>query len=325
MIIRRAQGKDKEEILALIYGLNKNDYLCETWPLWMSEPDNLQLVAIVKDQIAGCVHGRMTAGSDAWAQGMRVRADFRRRGIATSLLSALENELYMLGAETVFAVIGRFNQPSLSTVAKLEWEIALPVVRRSLNNETLHLIAKDRSTKTPRMRSIAGRQSILLSSPPRKNRGPGGNHSYPSFLSADILGLSRITRVSGALASRKATAFFGRIYSSMTDEFLSEALAKNLLRINEYPPAVAFLDQQTDENKELWVIALSGYLSGLTPLLHSLAAEAAKGDLPLVVDSPADPDMQILLDCLGFAPSKKEGQYVVVKKILSRIGQQETG
>jgi hypothetical protein len=53
---------------------------------------------------------------------------------------------------------------------------------------------------------------------------------------------------------------------------------------------------------------------GLIPLLINLALEAGQNELDLVVDSSDDPEIQTLLDNLGFAPAGKDEQFVVVEK-----------
>lgn len=278
-VIRRSRKEDTEEILAMLLEMDSGDYLQKIWPVWMQDADNVQLVDMIDGRIAGCIHGRLSAGQDAWAQGLRVRADLRRRSIATSLLKALEEELRRKGAQTVYATISRFNIPSQSTVGKLNWETVLTVIRRRLK---------------------------MKSQPPEN----------PHWSPLDPKEILKIVHMSGMPASRKAFAFFKRVYFSMTEGFLKEVIAAGLVRANTYPPAVAILDPDPEENKGLWVISLSGQPSGMTFLLINLEAEAARHNLDLIVDSPNDPGIQDVLDALGFAPAGEDGQFVVVKKEL---------
>lgn len=283
-VIRRSRKEDTEKILAMLLEMDSSDYLQKIWPVWMQDADNVQLVAMIDGRIAGCIHGRLSAGQDAWAQGLRVRADLRRRSIATYLITALEEELRRKGAHTVFATISKFNNPSLSTVGKLNWKVALTVIRRRL--------------KTDPQRAADPRRPSL---------------NLPEISRPEIL---RIVRLSGVLASRRAASFFKRIYFSTAEGFLKEAMAAGLVKTNASPAAFAILDPEPAEDKGLWVIALSGPPSGLTPLLINLAEEAARNELDLVVDSPDDPVIQAVLDDLSFAPAGKDGQFVVVKKEL---------
>jgi hypothetical protein len=102
----------------------------------------------------------------------------------------------------------------------------------------------------------------------------------------------------------------------MTEEFLRDALAAGVVKTNASPAAVAILDRSAAADKKLWVTALSGTPSGLGLLLSDLALEAARNELAVVVDSPADPEIQALLDDLGFSPAEKDGQFVVAEKKL---------
>lgn len=284
-VIRRAGVEDTEEILAMLREMDSNDYLQYAWPIWIRDSEAVELVAVVEEgRIAGCIHGRLSNGQNGWAQGLRVRADLRRRGIATSLIANLERELCGKGARTVFATISRFNQPSLATVAKLNWKVVLSVIRRRLDAGSVRSVVKNHSSE---------------------------NRSLP-----DLHEISRIVRQGGILASRRATAFFKRVYFSMTDEFLQGALAAGVVRTNVFPAALAILDPEPAENEGLWVIALSGPVSGLTPLFVNLAAEAARNELDLIVDGSDEPEIQAVLDDLGFATAGKGEQFVVVKKEL---------
>jgi len=283
-VIRHAGIEDTEQILAMVREMNISDYLHEIWPVWVQNTSAVHLVTMVEGRIAGCIHGRLSAGQDAWAQGLRVTTGLRHRGIATSLLTALEEELRRKGARTIFATISRFNHLSLMTVAKLEWEVAFSIIRRRLKIDSLQAAVK----KVP-----CGNQPLL-----------------------DLREISRIVRLSGVLASRRATAFFKRVYFSMTQEFLREALVADVVRTNDFPAAVAILDPDPAEDKGLWVITLSGAPSGMAPLFINLAAEAAQNQIDLIVDSPDDPEIQAVLDDLGFEPAGKDGRFVVVRKEL---------
>jgi N-acetylglutamate synthase-like GNAT family acetyltransferase len=291
-VIRRAGTEDTEEIRAMVREMDSSDYLQETWKVWMQGAETVQLVALVDGRIAGCVHGRFSAGQSAWAQGLRIRTDCRRLGVATSLMTALEEELRREGARTVFATISRFNQPSLATVARRNWKIVLSVIRRRLNSNSPQSVVKNLPLGRPAGEALAHRPSL------------------------DFPEISRVIRPGGFPASRRAATFFRRVYFPMTEEFLREALAAGVVKTNAFPAAVAILDPELSENKELWVIAISGAPSGLALLFTDLALEAAQNEFAFVVDSPDDPEIQALLDDLGFSPAKKDGQFIVAEKKL---------
>jgi N-acetylglutamate synthase-like GNAT family acetyltransferase len=283
-IIRHAGIEDTEKIMAMVREMDTSDYLQEIWPTWVQNKRAVNLVTLVGGHIAACLHGRMSAGQDAWAQGLRVTTGLRRRGIATSLLTALEEELRRKGARNIFATISRFNPLSLATVTKLDWKVAYSIIRRRLK--------MDSSQSAVKILSLENQPSL------------------------DLCEICRIVCLSGVLASRRTTAFFRRMYSTMTEEFLREALATHVVRTNTFPEAVAILNKEPAENRGLWVIALSGAPSGMVPLLINLTAEAGQAELDLVVDSSDDPEIQAVLDDLGFEPAGKDGQFIVVKKEL---------
>jgi N-acetylglutamate synthase-like GNAT family acetyltransferase len=282
-VIRRAGVEDTEKILAMLLEMDSYDYLQHVWPVWIRDSETVELVAMVEGRTAGCIHGRLSNGQDAWLQGLRVRTDFRRRKIATSLITTLEGELCGKGARTVFATISPFNQPSLSTFARLNWKVVFSVVRRRWSAESVLSVVRNRLSED---------RSLL-----------------------NLHEISRLVRQSGILASRRATSFFKRVYFSMTDEFLQEALAASAVRANTLH-AVAILAPELLENKGLWVTALSGTMPALTSLIINLAAEGARDGLDLVVDGSDEAEPRALLDSLGFATAGKDGQFVVVKKEL---------
>jgi N-acetylglutamate synthase-like GNAT family acetyltransferase len=284
-VIRPARHEDTEELMAMLHEMDSGDYLQETWPVWMKGKENLQIVALVGGRIAGCIHGRISAGEDAWAQGIRVSSDLRRRGIATQLIMSLEEELRGKGAKTVFGVISRFNRASLATVAGLKWEIIFPVNRRRLKTVVSGCISD--------------------------SEGKISNRS-----STEISEINRLMCMKGVPASRGAAAFFKRIYFSMTEDFLSASHSSGLLRTNTLPQAVAVLDAEPYKNKEFWVIALAGAVTGLLSIFESMKEEAGRKGLDIIVDSPQDPAVQALLDYIGFMPSGINEQYMVVKKYL---------
>lgn len=284
-VIRPARREDTEELMAMLHEMDSGDYLQETWPVWMKEKENVQIVALVGGRIAGCIHGRISAGEDAWAQGVRVSSDLRRRGIATQLILSLEEELRGNGAKNVFAVISRFNRASLATIAGLNWKIIFPVNRR-------------------RLKSVVSEFTI-------DTEGKISNGS-----SDEISEINKLMCMKGMPASRRAAAFFKRVYFSMTEDFLSASQSSGLLRTNTLPRAFAVLDADPYENEEFWVIALAGAVKGLLSIFESMKAEAGRKGFDIIVDSPREPEVQALLDHLGFMPSGINEQFMVVKKQL---------
>jgi len=278
-LIRWATPNDFDKIKAFCLADNPDDFLPAIWPVWMSGKNTINLVAQVDDTIVGCLYGEILSGHDAWAQGLRVHHKFRAKGLGTDLMVALEKELLQMSAHKIFANIGISNAPSLSTVFKLGWQVEMQVIRRHARPQT-------------------------------------GFDREPGQLSRDSI--ANLIRQHPALASIQKTAYFKRVYFTMNRLCLDQAVNRDAIRISPDGRSYAILDFDTDPAKKIWVTAMAGEQSGILWLIESFVGEAGRSGVELVIDSMDNTAIQLSMDKLDFAPSGKEGMYVVVKKMLKQ-------
>jgi GNAT superfamily N-acetyltransferase len=275
LLIRKATNDDHEGIRDLCRTFKSDDYLPEIWPVWMASKNTVNLVAQIEDIIVGCIYGEILHEHDAWAQGLRVHDQYRKRGIGSTLMVALETELLQMGARSIFANIGVFNEASLATVFKLKWRVASHIIRR-------------------RIRPPAGFYEQL----------------EPFFSNT----LMDVVLNSPVLASLKKTAHFKRVYFSMSRQYVQQAIEKNAVRMAPDGRSFAIVDPDTDGLKRIWMVALFGQIPGIQWLIESFKKDAGRLGFELVVDSTAHVEIQSLMDSLGFDAPEKDGMYMVVQK-----------
>jgi N-acetylglutamate synthase-like GNAT family acetyltransferase len=280
LAIRPAKAEDHESVITLSRKIDPEDYLPVAWPLWMKRDNAVNLVAQVDDQIIGCVHGEIIAPSEAWEQGIRVHPEMRRLGVATGLLARLQEALWSLGARRIFGTVSRSNEPSLALFSRLGRPIVSRISRRKAR----------------------GRVGSLSSS------------SIPPVSDEEVLELLHQNPV---LASRRELSHFKRAYFSLTGDFLVRMLELGRVRISYDRRSFALLDLDARESAEtLWVVALAGETASLEGLLKNVLIEAGALHKGVLVESPERPDLQAMLDELGFDPPEKDGRYVVIQKTL---------
>jgi GNAT superfamily N-acetyltransferase len=277
LLIRKATNDDHNGIRELCRTFKSDDYLPEIWPVWMASKNTVNLVAQIEDVIVGCVYGEILHEHDAWAQGLRVHGQYRKKGIGSTLMGALENELLRMGARSIFANIGVFNEGSLATVFKRKWCVASHIIRRRI-------------------------------------RPPAGfNEQLEPFFSNTLMD---VVLNSPVLASLKKTAHFRRVYFSMSRQYVQQAIDKNAVRMAPDGRSFAVVDPDTDGLKQIWVVALFGQISGIQWLIESFKGDAGRLGIELTVDSTSHVEIQSLMDSLGFEAPEKDGMYVVVQKDL---------
>lgn len=279
ILIRKATADDNGKVKEMCLRDNPEDFLPGIWPVWMSGKNSVNLVAEMEGRITGCVFGEMLSGADAWSQGLRVGKAFRRNGIGTMLMTALEKELPGMGAQAMFANVGAFNRACLATIFGLNWETAVHFHRRRIHPDT------DRG----------------FPSPPRE------------FSREKISGLIQQYPVP---ASCQKTAYFKRAYFHMGQDYMARAIEQKAIRISPDADAYAVTDVDTDPLRKIWIVAMGGTAGGIGWLVESFMGEAGRSGAELVVDSPDQPEIQQILDELNFDPAGKEGNYRVVKKML---------
>ncbi|WP_254528069.1 GNAT family N-acetyltransferase [Natrinema gelatinilyticum] len=92
--IRRATHDDYEAVTAFtsdIWSDRGGDYIPRIYHEWLEKPTETgkkTFLAEVDGEVAGIVQGVMLSPDEAWFQGMRVAAEFRRRGVSRRLNDA---------------------------------------------------------------------------------------------------------------------------------------------------------------------------------------------------------------------------------------------
>ena len=90
MLIRPARHDDIPLIAAWTHNtFDWGDYVAERLPEWLDSPASEVIVAQEGEAVISMVAGTMVSPTEAWAQGMRVHPDHRRKGIATAVSTVL--------------------------------------------------------------------------------------------------------------------------------------------------------------------------------------------------------------------------------------------
>ena len=101
-VLRPARPDDKAAIVAFTRDTwDWGDYLEQVFDRWLAAPDSLGLIAEVAGEPVGYARGSLLSPTEAWAQGLRVRPDHRRRGLATALMEGLADWARAAGARVM--------------------------------------------------------------------------------------------------------------------------------------------------------------------------------------------------------------------------------
>jgi GNAT superfamily N-acetyltransferase len=86
-VLRPARPEDREAIVAFTRGTFLwGDYIDRVFDDWLAGPTGLTLVAEVQGEPVGLVRGTLLSPTEAWAQGLRVHPEHRRRRLGSALL-----------------------------------------------------------------------------------------------------------------------------------------------------------------------------------------------------------------------------------------------
>ena len=91
----------------------------EVFDDWLAAPDSLLLVAETDADVVGVARIGMVSSTEAWAQGIRVRPDHRRRGIGNALADPLWVWAADHGARVVRLVVEDWNSAAASFLLSL--------------------------------------------------------------------------------------------------------------------------------------------------------------------------------------------------------------
>jgi ribosomal protein S18 acetylase RimI-like enzyme len=118
---RFAKKSDKEDVLKFcVNTFDWGDYIDQVWDLWFSESNGALIVAEneirhTKGSVIAVSHVSLCPNrKNIWLEGIRVNPDYRRRSIATELLSKMLSYGKLQGAKEASAIVGINNLPSQS-------------------------------------------------------------------------------------------------------------------------------------------------------------------------------------------------------------------
>jgi ribosomal protein S18 acetylase RimI-like enzyme len=116
---RFAKKSDKEDVLKFcVNTFDWGDYIDQVWDLWFSESNGALIVAEneirhTKGSVIAVSHVSLCPNrKNIWLEGIRVNPDYRRRSIATELLSKMLSYGKLQGAKEASAIVGINNLPS---------------------------------------------------------------------------------------------------------------------------------------------------------------------------------------------------------------------
>ncbi len=114
------------------------------------------------------------------------------------------------------------------------------------------------------------------------------------------------------VASRPGQAFFHRIYFAASAAWVADAVGAG--QVLGDGDACAFLDPPSDGT--LWLHSFAGPAASSLRLLAGLIDARAGGRGTVIIEAPADAEIQGALDALGFEPAGPHDRYVVVENPL---------
>lgn len=119
MKFRFAKKSDKEDVLKFcVNTFDWGDYIDQVWDLWFSDSNGALIVAEnnirhIKGSVIAVSHVSLCPNrKNIWLEGIRVNPDYRRRSIATELLSKMLSYGKLQGAKEASAIVGVNNLPS---------------------------------------------------------------------------------------------------------------------------------------------------------------------------------------------------------------------
>lgn len=119
MKFRFAKKSDKEDVLKFcVNTFDWGDYIDQVWDLWFSDSNGALIVAEnkirhTKGSVIAVSHVSLCPNrKNIWLEGIRVNPNYRRRSIATELLSKMLSYGKLQGAKEASAIVGVNNLPS---------------------------------------------------------------------------------------------------------------------------------------------------------------------------------------------------------------------
>ncbi|MGC8582591.1 MAG: GNAT family N-acetyltransferase [Thermoproteus sp.] len=123
MIVRRARPEDVPAVAEFTRNTWEwGDYVHREFPGWVS--DGTAYVAEL-DGVVVAAARMLVVGGTAYFQGLRVRPEYRRRGVGRAVTEHLIDEARSAGASLATLIVAEWNKPSISLVQKVGFEPVL--------------------------------------------------------------------------------------------------------------------------------------------------------------------------------------------------------
>lgn len=123
--VRRLGLSDYADVTALCATLEEHDYVPDVFPQWAASTNSLPVGAFEGQELVGIATLNLVPDSDiAWVNGLRVKADYHRKGVgsfATAHIIALAKEK---GVRTLWYSTGSNNEASIGLAKKLGFAVA---------------------------------------------------------------------------------------------------------------------------------------------------------------------------------------------------------
>ena len=117
--IRNSIPSDKKQIVGFCKNtFSSGDYINEVWDSWEKD-EGLVIIEDDKTAIAMCHGVKYQNEKMLWIEGIRVRSDYRRSGLAEKLVSYIENNAKNSGIKHAAMLIESQNKPSLNLAKKI--------------------------------------------------------------------------------------------------------------------------------------------------------------------------------------------------------------
>jgi len=122
-ITRLAKSSDKDPVLNFCENtFSWGDYIHEVWDSWIDE-GNLIVIDQNQNPISMTHAAFYPNEKMIWIEGIRVKEDFRKDGVAQKMISYLEETAKSKNCEISRMLIASENEPSLSLAKKLGYKI----------------------------------------------------------------------------------------------------------------------------------------------------------------------------------------------------------
>ncbi|MDX1501564.1 MAG: GNAT family N-acetyltransferase [Thermoanaerobaculia bacterium] len=129
VLLRTASPADLPAIERLCRRLDPADYGLSTWRGWLHRADAVNRVAVVVERVVGCFHGRAVAPGQAFVQVLRVDPEWRRKGVGSQLVEAVERGLAEGGVGVARCTTGDRNRAARRLFAAAGYEERLEIHR----------------------------------------------------------------------------------------------------------------------------------------------------------------------------------------------------